>query len=505
MYNRSVNRIAGIETEYGLYVEQKGIADQVLEATALIRSCPFPAVRSWDYRMEDPRRDMRGFRVDHLEVDPQDAQIERDSPVQMSDREIKSDHVLQNGARLYNDHAHPEYATPECRRLLDLIAHDKAGERIVLACARAYQQATGYQPTLYKNNTDHHGSSYGCHESYTFPRETPFETLSRTMIPFLVTRILYSGAGKVGVENDSARVPYQLSQRADFFMDEINVETLYRRPLFNTRDEPHAQRNRFRRVHVIAGDANLSEYTTALKIGTTALALDLIESGWTIPFTIQEPVRAIKRLSRDIKWQWIVETDQTTTMPAIDFQRLYLKAAQERFTGRDAETDWLLGEWETVLDDLETDPNRLSDRVDWVAKQHLLEMYIDSENLSWDDPALFALDLEYHNIDPDEGLYYALQSQHQMRRLISEEHIERAISHPPEDTRAFIRGLCVQKYPRFVESLNWERISLRDENQSVKLDLSGLVSGNLEVLNRRLAEAESLTAFTRLMKEVVNL
>jgi hypothetical protein len=174
VYNSPVNRLLGIETEYGLYVEGRGVADQVMEAVGVLRSCPFPAVKGcWDYRLEDPRRDMRGFRVEHLAVDPHDAQIEREHPISLSEREVRSDHGLANGARLYNDHAHPEYATPECRRLMDLVAHDKAGERILLACAQAYQQRINATVKLYKNNTDYHGSSYGTHESYSAAARHP--------------------------------------------------------------------------------------------------------------------------------------------------------------------------------------------------------------------------------------------------------------------------------------------------------------------------------------------
>jgi hypothetical protein len=209
-----VHRLIGLETEYGLYVEGRGVADLLMDAMSVVRQCPFPAVRSWDYRLEDPRRDMRGFRVEQLQVDPHDARIEQEHPVPLSEREVRSDHVLGNGARLYNDHAHPEYATPECRRLLDLIAHDKAGERIVLACAQRLQRSIGCRVALYKNNTDHHGSSYGCHESYLLRRDIPFEQLTANMLPFLVTRMLYAGAGKVGVEGSRTRACHSNSPNA---------------------------------------------------------------------------------------------------------------------------------------------------------------------------------------------------------------------------------------------------------------------------------------------------
>lgn len=495
-----MNRLLGIETEYGLYVEGRGVADQVIEAVGVLRSCPFPAVKGcWDYRLEDPRRDMRGFRVEHLAVDPHDAQIEREHPISLSDREVRSDHVLVNGARLYNDHAHPEYATPECRRLLDLIAHDKVGERILHACAQAYQKQIGRAVKLYKNNTDYHGSSYGTHESYTLRRDIPFDTLASTMTPFLTTRQIYAGAGKVGVEgNPNPRVPYQISQRADFYMDTMNVETLYRRPIFNTRDEPHAQMRHYRRLHVICGDANMSEYATALKVGTTALVLDLLEAGWAADLIIADPVAAAQRISRDPDGKWLVETDQGV-WSAIAVQSYYLDAATKEFSGRDAQTDWVLREWETVLHLLETDLDALGNRLDWVAKRHLLSLFAESEGISLDDPAMIALDLAYHDVDPAEGLYYALVEQGQMQTLVSPEAVDFAMQNPPRDTRATIRGLCVQRYASHIESLNWERIVLRNDDQTVRIDMSQLV-GDTSDLNRRLTTAENITQFVELLR-----
>lgn len=495
-----MKRLLGIETEYGLYVEGRGVADQILESMNLLRGCPFPAVKGcWDYRLEDPRRDMRGFRVEQLAVDPHDAQIDREHPISLSERETRSDHVLPNGARLYNDHAHPEYATPECRRLMDLIAHDKAGERILLACAHAYHKQSGAQVKLYKNNTDYHGSSYGTHESYLLQRAVDFDTLASTMTPFLATRMIYAGAGKVGVEvNPNPRAPYQISQRADFYMDTMNVETLYRRPIFNTRDEPHARMRDFRRLHVICGDANMSEYATALKVGATALVLNLLEDGWAANLFLVDPVKTAQSISRDPDGKWLVETDDGI-LSAIDVQRRYLQAAQARYAGRDAETDWVLREWETVLNLLETDPESLGDRLDWVAKRQLLTLFAESEGVPLDDPAMIALDLAYHDIDPAEGLYYALVEQGRMQTLVSPETVEYAMLNPPADTRAAIRGLCVQRYASQVESLNWERIILRNEEQSVRLDLSQL-TGDTSDLNRRLTTASTITEFVHLLQ-----
>ena len=212
---------------------------------------------------------------------------------------MRSDRVLINGARLYNDHGHPEYATPECLSLRELVAHERAGERIVLECARAHAERLGVPVRIYKNNTDFHGMSYGSHESYLFAREVPFERLQTGLIPFLVTRQIYAGAGKVGIEPpETGGALFQLSQRADFCAEEASVDTLYRRPILNTRDEPHADPRRHRRLHIICGDANLSPFALWLKVGATALVLSLLEKGWQPPFALRKPVDAIKHSQR---------------------------------------------------------------------------------------------------------------------------------------------------------------------------------------------------------------
>ncbi|MCA1597380.1 MAG: proteasome accessory factor PafA2 family protein, partial [Chloroflexi bacterium] len=376
----------------------------------MVRSYPRVAAGPWDYRGEDARRDMRGYRVDHLTQNPDDARYDKPTNQHRSVQDERSDRVLQNGARLYNDHGHPEYATPECTTLRQLVAHDRAGERIVLECARIRSRA-GSPVTIYKNNTDYHGMSYGCHESYLFPRETAFDSVLSGMLPFLVTRQLFAGAGKVGAEVRASAVPvFQLSQRADYFSVVASVDTLYQRPIFNTRDEPHADPRQFRRLHVICGDANLSEYTTALKVGTTALCLELVQSGWQPPFAIANPVAAIQDLSRDQSWQWYVTLESGKKVRATEVQRAYLEAAASRegHSG-DEDTQWVLTEWAAVLDALESDPLELADRIDWVAKRSLLEQFLKEEGLDWSDEMAQSLDLEYHNVDREHGLYYGLE------------------------------------------------------------------------------------------------
>jgi Pup amidohydrolase len=467
------SRLFGIETEYGLLVEDKGAQDLMDESRLLVRAYPGPWAGPWDYRAEDPRRDIRGYRVDHLSYDPVDARYDKASPSShLSGEEQRSDRALTNGARFYNDHGHPEYSTPECRSLRDVVAHDKAGERIVLECARLRAEATRRDIRVFKNNTDFHGMSYGCHEGYLCDRAVPFEKLLQGMIPFLVTRILYAGAGKTGVEAAghagvvgsgpfAKECLYQISQRADFFTEEASVDTLAKRPIFNTRDEAHADPRKYRRLHVICGDANLSEFATALKVGTTSLVLSLIETGWEPLFRLKHPVDAIKCVSRDPSFRWILELEDGRTMRATDIQRIYLQDAQKLLAGGGPDADWTLREWERVLNDLETDVYRTGDRLDWVAKRRLLETYIEAEGLEWEDEILRSLDLEYHQIDPEFGLYYALEEAGEMARVVTEEEIRAAVEKPPEDTRAAVRGELVRRFASEIARVSWGRVGVK--------------------------------------------
>lgn len=461
----------GTETEYGIAVEGMGASDLVGESRLLVRAYAGKVASPWYYRGEDPRNDMRGFHVDRLAQDPEDAKFDvnyKPLPVE----EERSDRVLTNGARLYNDHGHPEYSTPECASLFDLVTHDKAGERIVLECARARMAQAGVgRIDIYKNNTDFHGSSYGTHENYLVSRETPFADLLSGLLPFFATRIIYAGAGKVGSESRGPAGVYQLSQRADFFTEEASVDTLYRRPLVNTRDEPHTDPRGWRRLHVICGDANMSEFAMALKIGTTNLVAALLDQGWKPPVTLRNPVQAIKTISNDETYSWLVERDGGGTIHAVDVQRTYLAAAKVRLAGRGADTDWTLKAWEETLDALERNPLSLSDRLDWVAKRSLLAQYIEANDSNWKDEALASFDLAYSNVDPDEGLYYALEQAGEMVRLTDDASIAQAMIAPPENTRAALRGVAVERFSENIGVVGWNRIVLRSGDESWMVDL----------------------------------
>ena len=465
-----MHRTLGIETEYGITVDGPDPVDVVAESIALVRSYTQvePPVQDsalkWDYDLEDPHQDVRGFRVDELLQDFDEAKyFVQDQNRKLSFQEIKSDLVLSNGARYYNDHAHPEYATPECKGLHDIIAQDKAGERIIEECVRRRNLRTkGGIVKVYKNNTDFVGHSYGCHDNYLMERGIPFDLVIRGLTPFLVTRQIIAGAGKVGVENeDPGRGSvYQISQRADFFSVLVSIDTMNRRPIINTRDEPHADSDKYRRLHVIIGDANMSEVAGALKIGTTSLVIDLLERR-LCPMLIElaDPVAALKTVSRDPSLTSVVLLDGGRTISAIDVQREYLAAAHKHLRGRDEETDWLLATWEQVLADLERDPMLCRDRLDWVAKKWMLDAFIEAEKVGWDDPWLQSLDLEYHNVRREEGLYSELTRANKMQRYVTDDEIRRAICQPPADTRAYFRGRCIEKFAKQMSSVQWDEIA----------------------------------------------
>lgn len=468
-----MKRVFGIETEYGITVDGMAELDVVRESIEIVRCyTEHGALMKWDYTLEDPHQDARGFRAAELLQDTDEAAyFEIDKARPLSFEEIKSDLVLSNGARFYNDHAHPEYSTPECSTLREIVAQDKAGERILSECGRRRNGhlPAGCEARLYKNNTDFIGHSYGCHDNYLMRRDVPWERLVREVVPFLVTRQIFAGAGKIGIEGeDSAGPPgvFQLAQRSDFFSVLCSIDTMNRRPLVNTRDEPHADAERYRRFHVIIGDANMSQWATAMKVGTTSLVLELIEAGKAPRLDLAQPIEAIRAISRDESCAWLVERREGGRISAIDIQRMYLAAAREH-CARDAEADWVLTEWEAVLEDLARDYWSCADRLDWVAKKGLLTIFREAEGLAWSDPWLQSIDLEYHNVSLDHGLYYELMREGRMRRLVTEEEIKAAIFQPPTTTRAFFRGRAVARFNRELASIQWDELVFR-HNGSVR-------------------------------------
>jgi proteasome accessory factor A len=450
----------------------------------------------WDYQAEDPHADVRGFHVDELRQDTDEANyIEQDSQRELSFVEIKSDLVLPNGARFYNDHAHPEYCTPECSTLNEITAHDRAGEEILMQCARKLSEERGETVRLYKNNTDFCGHSYGCHENYLIPRSVPWEKLASAIQAFLVTRQIYCGAGKFGFEKEDRFVGhgFQIAQRSDFFTELQSVDTMQRRPIVNTRDEPHANPEVFRRFHVIIGDANMSPYATRLKVGTTALVLEAIARDPKRVYPLlDDPLAQLPAISHDPKFKWELKLrsgKRATASTAIEVQRAYLKAVQEICYLESAEKQQLVTDWEETLYDLQTDYWKCADRLDWVAKLKLVRQFQQANNIPDDDPWLLSLDLEYHRLDHNEGLFYGLQQAGHFRWSVPEEKVQQAITQPPRTTRALVRGRCVQKFAPAILSAQWDHVTLQGEGGPIKISLLDLFGK--EPLSRYMEVIES--------------
>jgi proteasome accessory factor PafA2 len=469
----------GIETEIGIARDNDEQLDVVAESIALVRSVVQPGVlMRWDYESEDPHADMRGFHVPELRQDTDEANYyAEDSERELSYVEIKSDLVLGNGARFYNDHAHPEYCTPECGTLDELVAQDRAGERILMACAQRLSEQRGHTVRLYKNNTDFRGHSYGCHENYLLPRSLPWEMLAQGVQAFLVTRQICAGAGKFAIEEEDRFVSsqFQIAQRSDFFSELQSVDTMQRRPLVNTRDEPHANPRLYRRFHVIIGDANMSPFATRLKVGTTALVLEALvrdpKRAWPI---LAEPLEALPAISRDPTFRWEVRLQDSRPSTALAIQREYLNIVKAVCDLTDPGKAALAAEWEGVLNDLETDVMLCRNRLDWVAKLALIKGFQASQNIAPDDPWLQSLDLEYHRLDQAEGLYYGLEQSGAMLGVPDEAAVRRAVNEPPATTRAYVRGKCIQKFAAAVEAAQWDHITLQAAGGSLKISLMDL-------------------------------
>jgi proteasome accessory factor PafA2 len=457
----SVLRVMGTETEYGISVPGQPGANAMVTSSQIVNAYQAAtAARArrarWDFEEENPLRDARGF----------DLAREAADSTQLTDEDLGlANVILTNGARLYVDHAHPEYSAPECTNPLSVVIWDKAGERIMAEAAAKAATVPGSHPIqLYKNNTDNKGASYGCHENYLMRRSTPFADIVRYLTPFFVTRQVVCGAGRVGIGADGRGTGFQISQRADFFEVEVGLETTLKRPIINTRDEPHADPEKYRRLHVIIGDANMSEVATYLKMGTTALVLAMIEDKFLSgDLSIEAPVADLRAVSHDPSLRYLVTLRDGRKMTAVQLQTEYLELArkytEDKYgTDVDPTTADVLDRWESVLGRLADDPMQLSRELDWVAKLELLEGYRRRDGLSWDHPKLQLFDLQYSDVRQDRGLYNRLAARGRMVRLTDENAIGWAVDNPPEDTRAYFRGRCLRQYADAVAAASWDSV-----------------------------------------------
>jgi len=413
---------------------------------------------------------------------------------------------LANGGRLYVDAVgdHLEYATPEVTGVRDLVAYDHAGRRIILGLIDDVFSRDAV--SIHNNSVDHFGGhTFGCHENYSVSLDDDqIRPAMAFLISFLVTRQIFAGAGRVGghrlthdthrqsatddeydldtiwvgrvygVEPDDT-VRYQLSQRADHILHPISGRVRFSRAIINPRSEAFHDLVGQWRMHILFGEANMSEYATALKVGTTNLVLGLAEMGCvSIDPWLARPVPTLRRLSRDESMEWLVTTVEGKTISAIDHQRIFLELAERELAGSDDDADWTLREWRRTLDDLEEDPTRLADRLDWPAKRSMLELFMEEEGLDWHDESLHSLDLEYHNIDPERGLYSSLVEMGGVETLVDDAAIERAVAHPPDDTRAKARGRAVRAildggFRNYV--LDWDSVYVVGRPDSARLIL----------------------------------
>jgi proteasome accessory factor A len=454
----AIVKVLGMETEYGIIIRGAADPNPIAASSTLINAYVAELNRrvEWDFEDEDPGRDARGFAREGA------------MPPEVETHLVNA--VLTNGARYYVDHAHPEYSTPECADVYDAIRYDKAGEMILAESIAAASRTlpAGQSLVVLKNNSDGKGNSYGTHENYLMDRAIPFARIVSHVMPHFVSRQIFTGAGKVGCEaatSSTHDINFQITQRADFFEEEVGLETTLKRPIVNTRDEPHCDAHKYRRLHVIVGDANMSEVANFLKVGTTAVVLAMIEDDWFAranrDFTLQSPVGAMRRVSYDLELKAPLELADGRTMTALEMQWEHLDLAKkyaedcglEAVGGPEVGGD-ILRRWEQILTGLEADPSTLANHLDWVAKYRVIDGYRQRHGLSWKDHRLAAMDLQYHDVNPARSLFARLG----VERILDPESVSRAVTEPPETTRAYFRGKCLQRWSGQIAAANWDSL-----------------------------------------------
>jgi proteasome accessory factor A len=403
-----------------------------------------------------------------------------------------SNAFLCNGARFYQDTGcHPEYSTPECDRLRDLVIHDKAGERLLETCLpmaekRLREEGLVGEIYIFKNNTDSMGNTYGCHENYLMRRDLDFWKITEQLIPFFVTRQIYAGAGKV--LKVSGRTHFFLSQRAQHIHEKTSSSTTSSRSIINTRDEPHADAEKYRRLHIIVGDSNMSELTTYLKVGTMSVVLSMIEEGFTVKgLELEDPVKAIRDISRDPTLKKRVRLEDGRELTALEVQMSYWERAQAYLSAlgssADETTRDLVDYWGYVLQTLATNPMKLAQELDWVIKKHVMESFIAKKGCGWDDPRIALMDLQYHDVKRNRGLYYLLERQDLAERLVTEDEIQRAMTVPPQSTRAKVRGDFIKfaKEKNRSYTVDWTYLKLNGYWEETILCMDPFASSNKRV------------------------
>src|SRR6266496_3953947 len=491
----AIPKVIGTETEYGISAVGAPDFNPVLSSSLLISTYAGALRRiRWDYEQESPLRDARGF---------EPVQVREPAEEDLGLANV----ILPNGARYYVDHAHPEYSTPECASPRQLVVHDKAGERVLERSLIELHHVLppGQRINIYKNNSDGKGNSYGTHENYLVDRQIPFARIVRDLTPFFVSRQIFTGAGKVGAEGQHSERPvgFQLTQRADFFEAEVGLETTLKRPIINTRDEPHADPEKYRRLHCIIGDANLCEVAIFLKVGTTAIVLKMIEDEFLPDLTLDQPVSALHDVSWDITCRAVIRGTNGRRMTPIELQWEYLEHARKYVETQEptAANLEVVQRWEAVLNALEEDPLSLHRELDWVAKYRLMEAYRTRDGLGWGDPKLRLIDLQYHDVRRDKGLYHKLAASGKVERLTDDEEVQRAMLEPPDDTRAFFRGRCVDRFRDAIVAASWDSLIFDTGHDALqRVPMREPLRGTRAHVEKLLAEAPDAATLVGLLQ-----
>jgi proteasome accessory factor A len=454
----------GLENEYG--ISSKLNTDPITLSNRIVFAYakhvyPESNIR-WDYDVENPLRDARGFDMSRADADPSQLTDEGQAIPNL---------VLPNGARFYVDHAHPEYAAPEVLNPIDITKWDLAGEQIMkVAVALDAKEFPEDKIRVFKNNVDNKGSSYGTHENYQMNRSTQFSKIVAGLTPHFITRQIFCGAGRIGIGQKSENIGYQISQRADYIEAHVGLETTMKRPIINTRDEPHADPKIRRRLHVIIGDANMSDFANILKVGSTALVISMIEDEF-VDFDevdLLNPVGVVKDISHDLDMKNIYLTNSGKKFSAIDIQEWYLEKSKSYLSqiGYDDNSRQVIDFWEQALMGLRNNKDDLADRVDWIAKLALINRYKEKQNLTLNDDLIQSLDFKYSEITSDDGIAQVLRRKNFLKQYLEASEVDKAISEPPTDTRAWFRGKALSKFSKSIAAASWDSLILDiDKNQ----------------------------------------
>lgn len=522
----SVHRIVGLETEFAIAEHGNAYANSVALSTGVVQALARGSVASphegtvlWDWRGEDPLNDARGYRIERASAHPSQLTDNPDTLAPSGDSSFEmlerpsadeanrprpANTVLSNGARLYVDHAHPEYSSPEVTTPRQAIAYDRAGEVLMAEGIELLAHADSRDIRVYKNNVDGKGASYGSHENYLLKRSVDFDDIIRYMTPFFVTRPILCGAGRLGIGQRSEEAGFQISQRADYVENEVGLETTFDRPIINTRDEPHADSSLWRRLHVIGGDANQFDVSILLKIGTTSLLAWLLESAADLrgldSCVLANPVYATHQVSHDPQLRARLDMADGSRRTALEIQETYrevITQALEAHGDVDEQTREVLTYWEEVLSALSTDIFSAAARVEWVAKYQLLQSMRERGGLEWDSPRLQALDVQWHDVSPQRSIIAKLERAGKIERLVSENEIRKALTHPPETSRAWLRGSLISTFPRNIAAAGWNGIicDIPEYEELLRLGLANPYAATREDYARALSEAKTLKDF----------